>query len=119
MGGILASTSRSNAELIKQGEKMMSRPLPRNFLDLVNRHGKRSQPNIDLPLEVNLGTDAVLKVIKVGAKLDRELKDQLIAMLNKYNMFLLVLILTCGGLIPTSWFTDYPCNLGISLSNRN
>lgn len=51
---------------------------PKELLDLIDRYERRSQPNIDLPLEVNLGTESEPRVVFVGTKLERELKNQLI-----------------------------------------
>lgn len=57
------------------------------LLGVINRHERRSQPNIKSPLEMNLETEAEPKMVFVGAKLDRELKNQLIALVNEYLMF--------------------------------
>lgn len=48
---------------------------PKEILDMVNRHERKSLPNIDSPLEVNLGTESKLKVVFVGAMLERDLKN--------------------------------------------
>lgn len=46
----------------------------KELLDIVDRHERRHQPNIDSPLKVNLGIEAKPKIVFVGAKLDRKLK---------------------------------------------
>lgn len=42
---------------------------PKELLDLIDRHERRSQQNIDSPLEVNLGTKSEPRVEFIGAKL--------------------------------------------------
>lgn len=54
-------------------------------VDLTDRHEKRSQPNIESRLEVNLGTMSEPKVVFVGAKLDRNLKNRLITLVNVFK----------------------------------
>lgn len=58
---------------------------PKEILDLVDRHERKSQPNIDSPLEVNLGTESEPKMVSVGAKLNRDLKNQIITLLNEFK----------------------------------
>lgn len=42
---------------------------PNELLDLIDKHERRSQLNIDLPLEVNLRIESEPGVVFVGAKL--------------------------------------------------
>lgn len=49
-------------------------PTTKELLDLFERHERRSLPNIESALEVNLGTKAEPKIVMVGSKLDRQLK---------------------------------------------
>lgn len=44
---------------------------PNELLNLIDRHERRSQPNIESLLEVNLGTNAEPKIVMVGSKLGR------------------------------------------------
>lgn len=51
---------------------------PKDLLDLIDRHKRRYQPNIESPLEVNLNAESEPKVVFVGVKVSRDLKNQLI-----------------------------------------
>lgn len=62
---------------------------PEGLLDLVDRYKRRSQPNIKLPLEVNLGINGEPKVVFVGAKLIQDLKNQMSTLLNDFKDYLL------------------------------
>lgn len=64
---------------------MTSRPTKKALLGFINRHERRSQLKIELPLKVNIETESELKVVFVGAKLNRNLKNQLITLLNKFK----------------------------------
>lgn len=55
---------------------------PKELLNLIDRHEMRSQPNIESPLEVSLETESEIEVVFIGAKLDRDLNNQLITLLN-------------------------------------
>lgn len=51
------------------------RATAKELFDLVDRHERRSQPNIGSPLEVYLGIESEPKVVFVNAKLERDLKN--------------------------------------------
>lgn len=57
------------------------------LLDLVDRHEKRSSPNIESPIKVNLRTKIEPRIVFVGVKLER-FEHQLIALLNGFIDFL-------------------------------
>lgn len=48
-------------------------------------HERKSQPNIDSPLEVNLGTESEPKIVSFGAQLNRDLNNQVIVLLNEFK----------------------------------
>lgn len=58
---------------------------PKELLDLLDRHERRSQLNIVSPLKVNLGTESEPKVVFIGIKLDKHLKNRLIILLNEFK----------------------------------
>lgn len=64
------------------------RDCPKKPLDLVNRLERRSQPIMESPLEVNLGTKVEAKKVFVGAKLVRELKTSWLLYLLSTLMFM-------------------------------
>lgn len=59
----------------------------KELIDLIDRHKRRSQPNSELPLEINLGSKSEPKVVFVGFKFDRNLKNQLITLFNEFKDF--------------------------------
>lgn len=58
---------------------------PKELIDLIDRHEKRFQSNIESPLEVNLWTVSKKNVVLVSSKLDRDLRNWLVTLLNEFN----------------------------------
>lgn len=58
---------------------------PKEILNIVDRHERKSQPNVNSPLELNLGTGSDPKIVFVGPKLKRDLKNQMIVLLIEFK----------------------------------
>lgn len=58
---------------------------PEELLDLIDIHERRSKSKMDSSLEVNLKTESEPKIIFVDIKLNRDLKNQIITLLNKFK----------------------------------
>lgn len=57
----------------------------KELLNLIDRHEKRSQSNIESPSKVDFGTESEPKVVFIRVKLYRDLKNQLITLLNGFK----------------------------------
>lgn len=57
----------------------------KGLLNLIDKHERRSLPNTESPLQVHLGTEGEHKIVFVSCKLDRDLKNQLIILLNEFK----------------------------------